>query len=396
MRRKQGVRPHWATKLHAVCLVVGVLAAVASRTPATAFESEAREALLIDAGTGTVLFEKNAQQPMPPASMSKIMTVHMVFEQLREGRLTLEDTVAVSENAWRKGGAKSGGSTMFLKPNSEVSIEELLYGIVVQSGNDASIVVAEALSGSEEEFARQMTERAREMGLENTTFRNSTGLPDPEHLTTAEDLALIAARTILEFPEYYARFYGEKDYTYNGIRQGNRNPLLYKDVGADGLKTGHTTAAGYGLTASAERDGRRLILVLNGLPNAQSRSDEAQRLIDWGFRAFDNYKIASAGDPISEAEVWLGTEDAVPLTVDRDLEVTLTPDERDQMTVTVKYDGPIPAPIHPGDPVATLVVSVPGHDPLRVPLVAGQGVERLGVVGRLFAALESLVMGQLN
>ena len=219
--------------------------------PARAFETSAPQAILVDFETGTILFEKNADELMPPASMSKMMTVYMVFERLKEGRLGLDDTVTVSDNAWRKGGAASGGSTMFLQPGSEVTIEDLLLGIIVQSGNDASIAVAEAISGSEAEFAEAMTERAREMGLDNSTFTNATGLPDERHRTTARDLALLAMRTIADFPEYYDRYYGVETFTHNGIRQGNRNPLL--DEGADGLKTGHTSESGYGLVASAEQ-----------------------------------------------------------------------------------------------------------------------------------------------
>ena len=216
--------------------------------PALAIETIAKQAFLIDMTTGEVLFEKNADQPMAPASMSKMMTAYMIFERLRDGSLTLEDTFTVSENAWRKGGAKSGGSTMFLEPGKRVKLEDLLRGIIVQSGNDACIVVAEALASSEAAFAEEMTVRAKELGLQNTVFKNATGWPDPEHLTTAQDLALLAKRTITDFAEYY-HYYAEKEFTYNTIRQINRNPLLYKNIDVDGLKTGHTVESEYGLTA---------------------------------------------------------------------------------------------------------------------------------------------------
>ena len=286
--------------------------------PASAIETPARQALLMDMNTGAVLFEKNADEPMPPASMSKLMTVYIVFERIRDGRLELDDTLPVSENAWRKGGAASGGSTMFLEPGASVKVEDLIQGIVVQSGNDASIVIAEGLANDEAAFAREMTARAHELGLRNSTFRNATGWPDPEHLTTARDLALLAHLTIEHFPEYY-RYYSEKEFTYNGIRQGNRNPLLYKDLGADGLKTGHTEASGYGLTASAKQGDRRLVLVLNGLGDVRQRASEAERLFSWGFREFDNYALFKTGEEVCTAEVWLGqakSEQAVRKTMD--------------------------------------------------------------------------------
>jgi D-alanyl-D-alanine carboxypeptidase (penicillin-binding protein 5/6) len=362
--------------------------------PASAFETPARQALLMEMGTGAVLFEKDADKPMPPASMSKLMTVYLLFERLRDGRLKLDDTLPVSENAWRKGGAKSGSSTMFLEPRTEVKVEDLIQGIIVQSGNDASIVIAEGLLQSEEAFAQEMTRRGRELGMRNTVFRNATGWPDPEHLTTARDLAVLAQRTIEDFPQYYP-YYSEKEFTYNKIRQGNRNPLLYKDLGADGLKTGHTKASGYGLTASARKDDRRLILVINGLDDIRTRSREAARLISWGFREFDNYALFKAGEEVSTAEVWLGKADSVALVVDRDLTATLPNAARPEMKVSVVYDGPIPAPITEGDRLAVLRISAPGVETVEVPLVAGNSVEKLGFLGRLFAALKHLVQEQI-
>jgi serine-type D-Ala-D-Ala carboxypeptidase (penicillin-binding protein 5/6) len=370
---------------------------VAVATPvftASAFETSARQVLLMDAGTGSVLFAKNADEPMPPASMSKLMTVYLLFERLRDGRLKMDDTLPVSENAWRKGGAASGGSTMFLEPGASVKIEDLIQGIVVQSGNDASIVVAEGLANDEETFAQEMTKRARELGLRNTVFRNSTGWPDPEHHSTARDLALLAQRTIADFPEYY-HYYGEKEFTYNGIRQGNRNPLLFKDLGADGLKTGHTQASGYGLTASAAKDGRRLILVINGLDSVRDRTREAERLMSWGFREFDNFALFKAGEEVSTAEVWLGKAENVALVVDRDVTVTLPNAARPEMKVSVAYDGPIPAPITEGDRLAVLKISAPGVETVEMPLVAGNSVEKLGFLGMLFAALKHLVQEQI-
>jgi D-alanyl-D-alanine carboxypeptidase (penicillin-binding protein 5/6) len=372
-------------------LVAAVLAPV---FPAAAFETPARQALLMDMGTGAVLFEKNADEPMHPASMSKLMTVYLLFERLRDGRLKLDDTLPVSENAWRKGGAASGGSTMFLEPGQRVKVEDLIQGIIVQSGNDASIVVAEGLANDEATFAKEMTKRARELGMRNTTFRNATGWPDPEHLSTARDLAVLAQRTIEDFPQYYP-YYSEKEFTYNGIRQGNRDPLLYKDLGADGLKTGHTEASGYGLTASARQGDRRLIMVLNGLKDVHARSQESERLMSWGFREFSNYSLFKAGDEVSTAEVWLGKAETVPLVVDQDLTVTLPNAARPEMKVSVAYDGPIPAPVTEGDRLAVLKVSAPGVETVEVPLVAGASVEKLGFLGRLVAALKHLIQEQI-
>ena len=361
--------------------------------PALAIETIAKQAFLIDMTTGEVLFEKNADQPMAPASMSKMMTAYMIFERLRDGSLTLEDTFTVSENAWRKGGAKSGGSTMFLEPGKRVKLEDLLRGIIVQSGNDACIVVAESLASSEAAFAEQMTVRAKELGLQNTVFKNATGWPDPEHLTTAQDLALLAKRTITDFAEYY-HYYAEKEFTYNTIRQINRNPLLYKNIDADGLKTGHTVESEYGLTASATNGDRRLILVVNGLATKKDRSREPERLLNWGFRDFNNYRLFSAGEEVTEADVWLGKEDKVPLVIEREMLLTIARKARHKMKVTVTFENPIPAPIAKGDPVAKLVLTVPGRDKLEVPLQAGAAVERLGLFGRLGTALKAILWGE--
>ena len=361
--------------------------------PALAIETIAEQAFLIDMTTGEVLFEKNADQPMAPASMSKMMTAYMIFERLRDGSLTLADNFTVSENAWRKGGAKSGGSTMFLEPGKRVKLEDLLRGIIVQSGNDACIVVAEALASSEAAFAEKMTVRAKELGLQNTVFKNATGWPDPEHLTTAQDLALLAKRTITDFAEYY-HYYAEKEFTYNTIRQINRNPLLYKNINADGLKTGHTVESEYGLTASATKGDRRLILVVNGLATKKDRSREPERLLNWGFRDFNNYRLFSAGEEVTEADVWLGKEDKVPLVIEREMLLTIARNARHKMKVTVTFENPIPAPIAKGDPVAKLVLTVPGRDKLEVPLLAGAAVERLGLFGRLGTALKAILWGE--
>ncbi len=359
--------------------------AVSPSAPAV-MTTPAREAILIDAVTGAALFEKDADVPTPPASMSKMMTAYLVFQRLKEGRLKLDDRLPVSERAWRTGGSASGGSTMFLKLGDQVAVEDLIRGIIVQSGNDASIVIAEGLAGSEPAFAEQMTKVARQIGMNNSTFRNATGLPDPEEMTTARDLAILAKRTIEDFPEYY-HYYTEREFVHGGIKQGNRNPLLYRNIGADGLKTGHTQAAGYCLTASAKQGDRRLILVVTGLGSMQARSEESERLLGYGFREFDNYVLFKAGEKVATGNVWLGTEETVPIVAGNDIVVTLPRKARPDMKATVAYDGPIPAPIAKDAPVANLVVTAPGTSTQQFPLVAGHAVDRKGFFGRIFAGI---------
>lgn len=366
---------------------LGLALAVALTGGAQAIETKAREAILLDATTGTVLMEKNADQSMPPASMSKIMTVYVVFDRLKEGRLTLDHTLPVSEKAW-----KMGGSKMFVEVGSEVRVEDLLHGVIVQSGNDACIVLAEGLAGSEAAFAELMTEKAHEIGLNNSHFANATGWPNPEQRMTARDLATLALRTIQNFPDYYY-FYGLKEFTWSEIRQGNRNPLLYKSIGADGLKTGHTEEAGYGLTASAVQDGRRLVLVVSGLDSVRARAEESERLMRWGFREFKNYELFKAGQTVDQAAVWLGDIPNVPLVAKNDIVLTLARDARKGMKVSVTYTSPVPAPIEEGQEIAKLVVTPSEGEQVSYPLYAGTAVGQKGPFGRIVAALEFLVFG---
>ena len=367
--------------------LLAVALACLAASPASALETKAQQAIILDDETGAVLFEKNADAPMAPSSMSKIMTMYMLFERLANGKLALDDTFQVSERAWRKGGSK-----MFVEVGKRVSVEDLIRGIIVQSGNDACIVVAEGLAGDEKAFAAEMTERARDLGLTASIFKNASGWPEKGHVTTARDLARLAYRTIHDFPQYY-HYYAEKNFTYNGIRQGNRNPLLYKDIGADGLKTGHTEAAGFGLTASAKRGDRRLILVVNGLDGMRGRSQESERLFDYGFREFDNYRLFSAGETVIEADVWLGDTPTLALVVEDDMVVTLRRKARRDMEVKVLYEGPVPAPIARGTQVGTLVVSAPDTPEIEVPLVAGADVGELSMFRRIGAAIGYLVWG---
>ena len=388
-RKRTSRRARLAVLCHALCLcLVGACVAASSPRPAAAVDSEARQFILMDAGTGMTLAEKNADEPMHPASMSKIMTLYIAFEHLTDGRLTMEDSFIVSKKAWRM-----KGSRMFLEVNSKVTVGELLRGIIVQSGNDASIVIAEGLSGSEAAFADLMNEKAAQLGLDDSHFVNATGWPDPEHVTTARDVAELSRRIVADFPEYYALF-AEKSYTYNGIRQGNRNPLLYRYDGADGLKTGYTVASGHGLAASAKRGEQRLVLVVNGLNGVDVRAREAERLLNYGFRAFKTYVLFRAGDVVDEFDVWLGEADAVPLVVTGDVVLMMPRKARKEMVVKIVAGGPVEAPVEAGAPVARLVVSAPDVETREWPLVAGAAVDSLSGFGRIGAAIDALIWGR--
>ena len=367
----------------AVLAAAMCLAAAASG----AMETPAKQAYIVDLQTGTVLLEKDSTTPTPPASLSKLMTLYMVFEQLKQGKLSLDDKFVVSRKAW-----KMGGSKMFVEVDKRVRVEDLVRGIVVQSGNDACIVVAEAMSGSESAFADAMNRRAAELGLTDTHLVNSTGWPADSHLMSPRDLAVLAQRIIEEFPEYYP-YFAEKSFRYNKIKQGNRNPLLYRDTGADGLKTGHTRASGYGLVASAVRNGRRVMMVLTGLPSARTRSFEARRLLDWAYQSFKNYDLFQSGAVVEQADVWLGEDATVPLVAERDVKISLPRSSRRGLKAKVVYEGPVPAPIVKGAKIASLVITAPDFETVEVPLVAGADVARVGIFGRLGAAISYMVWG---
>ncbi|MDB5365677.1 MAG: D-alanyl-D-alanine carboxypeptidase [Rhodospirillales bacterium] len=372
-------------------LVAGALTSEGARAAGPTIDTAAKQAIIVDVTTGRVLFEKNADQRMPTSSMSKIMTAYMVFDAIKQGRMKMDDMLTVSRSAWGEGG-KAGGSEMFLALGESVSVENLLRGVVIASGNDATRVLAEGLAGSEGAFAEQMTARAKKLGATNSNFRNASGLPDPEHYSTARDLATIGMALIRDFPEHY-HFYSEREFTWNKIKQGNRNPLLYKGIGVDGLKTGHTESAGYGLTASAERNGRRIIMVMNGLPSMQARADEGANLIEFGFREFQMVDVARPGEVIDSAGVWLGTQDRVPLTVAAPARTVLSNEEKRSMKAVVRMPQTVKAPIAQGQPIGTLVLTTAGGTPVEFPLVAAQPVERQGLFGRIGAALSYLVSG---
>jgi len=366
-------------------------ATVAVDTPAktaNGIETQAKHALILETETGAVLLDKGADERIPPASMSKIMTAYIVFGMLKEGRAALTDELPVSERAWRLQGSK-----MFVPIGGRISIDDLLKGVIIQSGNDACLVLAEGLAGSEESFVELMNQKANQIGLKDSHFTNVSGLPDPDHWMTGRDLATLAIRTIRDFPEYY-HYYSEMDYEFNNIKQGNRNPLLYKNVGADGLKTGHTEEAGYSLTASVARENRRIILVLNGLPTMKARAQESERLIEWAFREFNDYRLFAAGDKVDDGEVWLGAEPKVPLSVGKDFIVTLPRKARKDMKVTVEYDRPISAPIQKGDTVGKVVMTAPDVTPVEEPLIAAASIERMNPWGRVATLAGYLVWGQ--
>lgn len=356
--------------------------------PAGAVETSAKEAIVVDFQTGTVLFEKDADAPVHPASMSKLMTLYVLFDRLKQGNVSLDDEFPVSEKAW----ALDEGSTMFVGIGEKLRVEDLIRGIIVQSGNDACLVVAEGIAGTEEAFAELMNETAAKIGLANSHFVNSHGLENPAHLMTVRDLATLAKHLIADFPEYY-HYFSEREFVHNNIKQGNRNPLLYRDIGVDGLKTGHLTVSGYGLTASAERNGRRVIVVLHGMESMQERADQGAAMIEWAFREFDNYTLAKAGQTLEEAPVWYGQQETVPLVVEQDLLATLPRAARKSLEVKVVFEGPVPAPIVKGQEIGKLVISAGEITPLEVPVYAGADVERLGMFGRVVAALKHLILG---
>jgi D-alanyl-D-alanine carboxypeptidase (penicillin-binding protein 5/6) len=355
--------------------------------PVPAFETDAQHLFIMDYDTHAVLVDKNGEERIPTASMSKMMTAYVVFDQLKQGKLHLDDELTVSEKAWR-----TQGSKMFVPINGRVRVEDLIRGMVIQSGNDACIVLAEGIAGSEDSFVRLMNDLAPSLGLKDSHFANVTGLPDPDHYMTAHDLALLGAHVFTDFPEYY-HYFSEMDFTYNNIKQGNRNPLLYKNSGADGIKTGHTEEAGFGLTASIKRGDRRIIMVATGLTSLKGRSQEAERIVDYAFREFQNFEIMKPGDAIDDAEVWLGAKTKVPLVTTQGLTVSMARTARKDMKVTLSYDGPVKAPIQAGQPIGTLTVTAPDIAPQSIPVVAGAAVEALGPFGRIGAALSHMIWG---
>lgn len=364
-----------------------LLALLCLAAPAQAFETTATSAWVYDVNTSTVLMSKNADVPIPPASMSKLMTLYMVFEALENGRLKLTDTLPVSTKAWQMGGSK-----MFVEPRDTPTVEQLIKGVIVLSGNDACVVLAEGLAGTEEAFARQMTQRGKELGLKHSVFKNSTGWPAEGHVMSAEDLGMLAMHLIEDFPEYYDDF-SLTEFRYMDrvpSNRFNRNPILRLDIGADGLKTGHTQEAGYGLVGSAVQNGRRVIFVISGLQSETARAEESERLVNWAFRQFSMETLVPAGDTVLEAPVWLGTKPRVGLTTKDGVNVLIPAGSKDQVKVEAVYESPIPAPIAKGDRIGQLVVSVPGTQDAVTPLLAAEDIPEAGFAGRMKGAVMRL------
>jgi D-alanyl-D-alanine carboxypeptidase (penicillin-binding protein 5/6) len=378
-------------------LACTALAAVASQAwPQAAkeggFQTSAPYAILIEADSGTVLFEKNADQPMYPSSMAKLMTSEVVFQAVREGKLKLDDEVTISENAWRKGGAPSGGSTMYAALNSRVRVDDLIKSVVIQSGNDACIALAEALSGTELQFSVLMNKRAKELGLTKSNYTNSSGLPDPDMKVTARELALLAQHIIRTYPEFYPLF-AEREFTWNRIRQQNRNPLLVMGIGADGLKTGSAKDAGYGLVGSAVQSGLRLIVVVNGHKHAKERADEARKLLEWGFRGFESRLLFAEGETVGDAKLYGGQQGSVALVGNGAIRVLVPRATNDKLLARIVYTGPVRAPVEKDQPIGKLKVWRNDQLTLEVPLKAAESVPRGSVTQRAFDAATELVIG---
>ncbi len=357
---------------------------------APSFETDAPIAYMTDLSSGAVLFEKNADKQIPPASMAKMMTVYVAFDLLKKDKLKLDDKFRVNEETWKKW--NNQGSTMFLGVGDQVSVRDLLHGVVTLSGNDACVVLAEGIAGTEEAFVGLMNKRAKELGMSNSRFGNSNGWPDEGRtMVTARDLATLGAATANNFPKLYDDFYGQKEFAWNGIKQPNRNPLIGKVAGSDGLKTGHTEEAGYGFTGSAEQKGRRLVSVLAGLDSYSGRTEESVKFMNWGFNAWEPKKLFEKGVRIQNAEVQLGDSSTVSLVAAKDLFATLPKGSDGDLSMKVTYNGPIKAPIAKGQPIAKLIVTIADAGQQAVPLVAGEDVGEAGFFDRVWAGLKSLL-----
>lgn len=378
------------TALAAPFVLAGLMAGALPSTAAWAdtIQTDAQHAYIVDFQTGAVILDKGGDERIPPASTSKLMTIYLLFDALKRGDVKLTDTFHVSKKAWA-----TQGSKMFVEINSDIAVEDLIRGIIIQSGNDACVVVAEGIAGSEEAFAERMTAKAKELGMTGSHFVDASGLPDPEQYMTAHDLEILARHLITDFPEYY-HYFSEKEFTWHGIKQGNRNPLLYRaGSGVDGLKTGHTEESGFSLVASAVRDNRRVIVVAQGMNSMQNRADAGGDLIDWVYRETANYTIATKGAILAEAPVWMGKAPTVPLTVPQDLVATLPRAAKSKITAKAVFDGPLQAPIAAGHEVGKLVISSPDQPDFSAPLVAAVDVPEKSLPARMWTKLNYLVFG---
>lgn len=372
-----------------------LLVTTAAAAQAQLFETRAKQAFMIDAETGTVLFAQDADTPFPPASLAKLMTMEVVFNAVKTGRLTLDEQFYVSENAWRTGGAPSRTSTMFAALGSSIRLEDLIQGVIVQSANDGCIVIAEGMAGSEENFAQLMTERARELGLEKSVFKNSTGLPAEGQVVTARELVELARHIWSEYPEFY-KYYSQPDFTWNKITQRNRNPLLGMNIGADGLKTGFTEESGYAIAGSAQRDGKRLFVALSGLESENQRAEEARRILDWGMRAFDRIELFQAGEVVGEAKTYGGEKRSVALKAEGPISIFVPITNRDRLAARIVYDGPIIAPVEEGARIGALKVWIGDMMSQETPLYAAESVGQGRIHQRALDAVEELAIGWMR
>ncbi|MCJ8309909.1 MAG: D-alanyl-D-alanine carboxypeptidase [Rhizobiaceae bacterium] len=362
-------------------------------TPALAqnFQTKAKQALLMDYESGTVLYQKNADQLMPPASMAKLMTMEVVFNAITTGELDFDTPFRISADVWRRGGANSGGSTMFAVLNSDIRLEDLIRGVIIQSGNDAAMAIAEGMAGSETAFAGLMNQRARKIGLEDSNFTNSTGLPDPDQRVTARDLAKLARHLIMTYPELY-KIYSETEFKWNKVNQRNRNPILGKVAGADGLKTGYTEASGYGMVGSAEQNGRRIIMVLNGMASKRERSNEAVKMMRWSFRAFKPIDLFEDGEIVGEAGVYGGEKSGVELKARGPLKIFVPIGFQDRLKADIVFTGPIMAPVEAGDRLAKLQIRMDGKVTQETPLYAAEDVAEGTITQRAMDAMQELIV----
>ncbi len=383
------------TRLRRLPLVLAILAApLAAHAAPPPYEIQAKQAIMIDYTSGAVLMEKVPDERMAPSSMTKMMTDYVIFDALKKGAMKLDEELTVSERAW-----KMGGSTMFLKVGDRARVEDLLKGTIIVSGNDACVALAEGLGGSVEGFSNMMNQMAAQLGMKNSHFVNPHGLAEPEHYSSARDLAILATHIIRDFPEYYP-YYSQREFAYgqnlktgDPISQQNRNPTLGVVEGVDGLKTGYTVEGGYGVTVSGKRGDTRLILVINGLPSVKARAEESRGLMEWGFRNFSTYTLLKAGTVFEEAPVWLGTKAKVGLTVGKDITLTLSREAKMGAKAKISYAAPIKAGTPKGTQVGTVTLSLPGMDDIKVPLVTAEEVEKVGAMGKIGSAIDYLING---
>ena len=356
------------------------------------FATKAKQAFLMDAETGTILFEKEADTPIPPASLAKLMTMELVFRSIRTGEHSLNDVIHISENAWKTGGSSSGGSTMFAKLDSDISLDDLIHAVIIQSANDACIAIAEAYSGSEEVFAKAMTERGKAIGLTKSEFKNSTGLPADGQRVTMRDLASLGRHIWREYPEFYP-IYGQREFEWNKIKQRNRNPLLAMDIGADGMKTGFTEESGYAIVGSSSRGGRRLFMALSGMATERERAEEGRKMLEWGMRAFEKRDLFKEGEPVGEASVFGGAKSSVPLVAKGVMAIFVPVANRDQLKARIVYQGPLAAPVEAGVEVGKLRVFIGERLMQESPVYAGEAVPVGNLRRRAEDALYELMTG---